>query len=162
MNPLAEHVQQNLTFYVIGIVVGIACIYATQRHSLPIIFHVVEMGFYCLFAHSCIFIGAVFASWFQAEAFVGSRSIEEVEAMGEGTAPLFATPLVKVWVRADYTPDWLYFLEIGVFCLIILGVALFRPIEFGKKREAPAKPGERPQAAGRFQRPTGHAQRRRK
>lgn len=163
MNPVVEHLQQNMVFYIIGGIAGIVGIYVTQRHSLPIIFHCVEMAFYCVLLHSCLHIAVAFASWFQAEAFVDiNMPVRELEALIEERGPGLVTPLVKVWVRGDYNPDWLFFLEMGAFCLIIMGVTLFRPIDFGKKREAPPKPGERPGAAGRQQRPAGRAQQRRK
>lgn len=134
MEGVFEHLRQNLAVYAVVSVCIIPVLYIFRKHTVPVIFHGLEVLIYSVLAHLAFYGMVQFTWWFK------SQSAMQLDA----NAQPYTTPLTAFWVKDLYSPEALYYVEVGMFFLIIFVVAYFRPLKMGVKNQYKGKQGPPP------------------
>lgn len=143
--PIILHVQEYGFVYFGVALVSIPLIVVFRKYTLPFIYHTVEYALYCSVAH--FFIGGLTRafSWFRGQTTF--KSFDDSEPVAS-----FTTPLTNgFWQKDLYTPEWLFWFEIGVAVLLLYVVVIVRPVKFKQKpyKSRKPKPGQLSSRDGR-------------
>jgi hypothetical protein len=125
-----EAVLAHLTDYWVAYAAGFVCLlpllYVTRSYSVPIIFYTVEMLIYMGIMHVVMWVIVVTARWFKEQS--------SMKALGDPErAPEWQTPLLEFWQRAEYNPPFVFWVEVVLVGVIIVGVYRLRPPKVKRK-----------------------------
>ena len=130
------HIQENGIVYFGVAVVLIPLIVVFRKHTLPVIYHAAEYLLYCAVAH--VLLGGLVRafSWFR-----GETTFKNYDGSMSAQFTPFTTPLnLNFWQRELYSPQWLFWFEIGVAVLLLYVVLFIRPVKFKNKPQVNKKP----------------------
>lgn len=123
---IREHVEANLSIYIVLCVILVPFLYATRRWSFPLIFYTVETCIYLGIMHTIIHGIVKVALWF----YINTR----MKALSDDTtppgAPDWGTPWVDFWNYEAYSPTWVAYMELVFALIIIFLVWRYRPPRF--------------------------------
>lgn len=132
MDAAITHVQENPVAYGVILACLFPLLYITRRWTGPIFFHGVEIVLYSAIFH-LTFAGAVrFLAWFrEASEF---RYWET-----DVNATRMTTPIANFWMKDQYSPEILFYIECVAFAIIVFIVVYFRPMNLGAKNRYKSK-----------------------
>ena len=126
MNTVIQHVEQNLTIYVIAVALGAPLLYLFRKQTVPVIYHSMEYAIYCGVFH--FILGGLLrvSSWFRSETSFRNTD----GSLAKEFVP-FTTPLNwHFWEKELYQPQAVFYVE-AVAALLILYVVIFiRPTRY--------------------------------
>ena len=149
LNTVIQHVEQNLTIYVLAVVIIAPLLYLFRKQAVPVIYHSIEYAIYCSVFH--FFLGGLLrvGSWYRSET-----SFRNTDGSLAKEFKPFTTPLNwHFWEKELYQPQAVFYVE-AVAALLILYVVIFiRPTRFRRnvyKRntETPQKTNKKAVSAG--------------
>ena len=128
MDSLLTDIQANLRAYGLILACVLPFLFLFRRQVMPVLFYGGEMIVYCAVFH-VVFHGIVrFFKWFRDES-----TFHNVDTSGAQIPQTdFHTPLTRFWDRELYMPDFLFWVEMVAFALIIYCVFKYRPINYKK------------------------------
>ncbi len=133
---ISLHLQENGVAYFVAAVVLIPLIVVFRKYTLPVLYHTVEYALYCAVAH--VLIGGLTRafSWFR-----GETSFKNYNGDLSPSFVPFTTPLnLNFWQRELYSPQWLFWFEVGVAVMLLYVVIFIRPVKFKQKPYKSKKP----------------------
>ncbi len=147
MDPIFEHIEANSIAYIAIGACLIPIFYLTRKYTAPLFFYILETVLYAGLFHLA-FGGAVrFLAWFRdASKFrYWETSVEDLK---------FTTPLANFWMRDQYVPVALFYVECVALAIIVFIVVYFRPMNLGRnkyKGNEERHGRKRPQYGSRFE-----------
>lgn len=126
MEAVLAHFTEYWIAYAAGLVCLLPILYVTRSYSLPIIFYTVEMVLYICIMHVVMWTLVIIAKWFKEQSSM--RALGDPER-----APEWQTPLLEFWVREEYNPPGLFWVEVVFVVVIIAAVYRYRPPKLKRK-----------------------------
>ena len=150
MQAALEHLQTHQTAYIVGLACALPLFILFRKYTLPALYHVLEFSIYVVCMH--VLMGGIIRmfSWFREETAFKS-------ALGEplnGFVPM-TTPISDgFWLKKNYSPEWLFYFELGLIAFIMYVVIVIRPVKLGntnfyKGKEAAKKKAAKKKKSGR-------------
>ncbi len=145
MQPMLDHVSQNVVAYGVTSACVLAVVYVTRRQTLPYIMQLVEWVAYAVTVH--FFVGGIvrFFAWFKDASALKNAGLEEALAQAVYTTPLFD----RFWDRSLYEPEWIFFLELALILAAWIVAWKYRPVTWNKNyyKGKPGAPGAKAAAS---------------
>lgn len=127
--PLLDHVEAHAVYYIVGAVVLLPLLYFTKRYSIPLILYAVEISIYLTVIHVVVHYIVAFLRWFKEQS--------EADPIKAGLVTYdWGTPMSKFWVREEYHPEFLFYMEVVFAVLILAAVLRFRPMKVQNVRKS--------------------------
>jgi hypothetical protein len=129
MEVIVEHLKENATLYVIGLVVLAPAIFFTRKWSIPVILYTVEMALYGAIMHVVVWCMVVCGKWFKENTSMRALREDGTSAATED----WGTPLVEFWETEGYRPPLIMWVEVGLLVAIVFLVWKYRPPKLKRK-----------------------------
>lgn len=123
MDPIVQHVQENLAMYAVIGVVLLPVAYVFRKQVVPFLYHTAEFLVYCALTHALLGGFTRAASWFR-EQTTFQNAIEAKRGPTNWTTPLN----FDLWQKELYNPQWLFYVEIALALGLLYVVVAIRPI----------------------------------
>jgi hypothetical protein len=147
MEAVIGYFQENWKICVIIALCGIPFVFLTRKFTVPLLQWLVELLIYFGIFHTIVHYVVIVAVWFNFNSQM--KMLEKEKVRLEWTTPLFVP-----WRYELYNPQWLLYLEVAMFVVLIGAMLRYRPMKTQKllpKRETLRKgsaPSVRPPMAG--------------
>jgi len=133
MSVILEHLQAHMVVYLIAVICILPAIVLSRRFSVPVLQFCMEVCIYWAILHTILHFFVKLAAWFRTESSFDRTKIEWV------------TPLYKFWIPEAYAPQWLKYVEVGIFVAVLILTWYFRPIQIKRdRRRYVAPPKKKP------------------
>lgn len=123
MDPIVQHLQDNLAVYAVAAAVLLPVAYVFRRQVVPFIYHTFEYLVYCTLTHILLGGFTRAASWFH-EQTTFHNAIEAKRGPTNWTTPIST----NFWHKELYNPEWLFYMEIVLALGLLYVVVVIRPI----------------------------------
>ena len=128
MEAVIAHLQARWTAYLVVFIILLPALYVGRKQLGPAILWAIESVIYMVCLHAVIHYLVAILRWFKGEATF--RAIQE-EKLDTG----WNTPLLEFWKTDQYFPQWIAYVEIVFFLVIVVLVVRNRPHRFGSLQE---------------------------
>lgn len=125
MGIVAAHLQQYWIIYAIAGACLLPVLYATRRYSMPVLQWGVELAFCWGMLHVIIHYFIQMVKWFKLNTMMYWH--DKID-------PGWQTPLKRFWDRAEYNPEWLFYLEVLAAVLMVAAMIRYRPMKVQRIR----------------------------
>lgn len=122
LSPLAPHFKEYMILYLLGVPIMIVIIALTRRYSIPLIIFLLELTIYSSIMHTIFHVIVRVFTWFKNSSSM--KMIRDPDDMVEWTTPLFS-----FWQIEQYDPNWLIYVEIVLFTIVLLLTIYIRPLK---------------------------------
>lgn len=141
MQALMEHLQARWAAYVGLFVCSLPLLYLGRRYVVPVVTFVLEIVFFVGILHVIIHGFTRLTAWYSEHTAV-ENSLIGVEPENPG----WTTPLAEFWNKSQYSPEWIFYVELALLCVITYIVWRYRPIrpQKLKPRAEPVRKGIAP------------------
>lgn len=126
MEAVLAHFTEYWIAYAAGVVCLLPIIFVTRAYSVPILLYTVEMVLYICIMHVVMWTLVIIGKWFKEQSSM--RALGDPER-----APEWQTPLLEFWVREEYNPPAIFWVEVAFAVIIVVGVYRFRPPKVKRK-----------------------------
>jgi hypothetical protein len=126
---IQAHIQENVVAYGVGAAILIPAVIFARKYLISYLWWPMEFLAYVVGFHVLVKAIVFCAGWFK----VSTRMYWESK-----TATGWQTPLYKVWDMQAYNPQWVFYLEMTVFALMLFFMIRYRPMvvqKAGPRRE---------------------------
>ena len=127
MDAVIAHFQACWIYYVTGFVLVVPTLYFTRDFSMPVVQWLLEWVIYATIMHVVVHYFIIFIIWFKMSTTM---------YFNEKVDPGWQTPLAQFWKREDYSPSWLFYMELVFVVLVLLAMFRYRPMKTQKIRAA--------------------------
>lgn len=127
MEQFIEWAKGDGLVYLIIFASVLPLLYIFRSWTWPVIAYTLELVIYTVALHVFFHYFLLVATWFR-----GATSIRVLADGTTVTPPPMETPLFEFWRRELYSPEAVYYLEIGCFFALIYVVWRFRPMSLEK------------------------------
>lgn len=134
MDELVNHVVERWQAYAITAAFALPLLVMLRRYITPVLLPVLEIMLYMtglqILLHGVVRV----VRWFKLETAM--YHTDRVD-------PQWSVPIAEFWNRAAYNPEWLFYAQAAMLCLMTYIVLRHRPIRTQKKPEPPKPAGKR-------------------
>ena len=130
MTPLVGHMEENIAYYLIGALFLGVFIFFTRRWTVPFILYTLEYSAYLVAMHVVVHYVTAVTGWF--------RNSSSMKALRPDGMPVdaveWSTPFSEFWDKANYDPEWIFYVECGFAVVIFLLMLWLRPMKTQKPK----------------------------
>lgn len=120
--PILPFLKENaVLLIVVALLLGVI-FYFTRRYSVPALVFLLQIVVLSYVMHVFIFVLVKVSAWFKSTSSM--RIIHD-----ETDHVYWTTPLLRFWEWEEYDPNWIIWLELVLFIVILVLVHRLRPLK---------------------------------